>query len=253
LKIIISYFLEPLTIFFLLLIASAIFHKLKKKRVTFLLIWAAALWMLLISTSFVPDFLMKNLEKHYPVFQENQLNEITDSVNILVLGSGHVNDERLEAYHQLGETSVSRLFEGIRIHKLHARSRLITSGFKGKEELSNAEVTAITAISFGVDPSIVYQQRSPENTHEEALAYKEVFGTETQLILVTSAAHMKRSMKLFEKAGLNPIAAPTNFLYKKSKSKHPFRWIPYGYNIKKMESAMHEYIGIVYSKLTNRI
>ena len=74
-------------------------------------------------------------------------------------------------------------------------------------------------------------------------------GDSTQLIVVTSAIHMPRSMYLFQKAGLNPIAAPTNHLVKTSLQHDPWYWNPSSYNIRKMEAAIHEYIGLFWSKL----
>lgn len=206
--------------------------------------------MFMISTSFVPDFLIQQIEKKYPVFELSQLHKPYDTVHILVLGSGHVNDDRLEPYDQLTATSLKRILEGIRINRMLPNSKIITSGFEGKETLSNAEVTARTAISFGVNPSGIIRQENPENTNEEAIEYQKRFGTTPTLILVTSAAHMHRSVMLFEKQGLHPIPAPTDHLYKRSQKARLFSWIPYAYNIRTMESAMHEYIGLLYAKLT---
>jgi len=62
-------------------------------------------------------------------------------------------------------------------------------------------------------------QKKPENTQQEAEQYKLLFGDSAQLILVTSALHMPRTMFLFQKEGLYPVATPTNHLIKIGKDK----------------------------------
>jgi uncharacterized SAM-binding protein YcdF (DUF218 family) len=97
---------------------------------------------------------------------------------------------------------------------------------------------------MGMRNSLFRSQTLPKNTWAEATEYKRLFGDSAQLILVTSAAHMPRAMKLFHKAGLSPIAAPTNHLVKKSPQPDFWFWLPSSINIQKMESAVHEYVGM---------
>jgi uncharacterized SAM-binding protein YcdF (DUF218 family) len=74
---------------------------------------------------------------------------------------------------------------------------------------------------------------------------KSLIGDEP-FILVTSATHMPRAMMLFESLGLNPIPAPTNFYKTESNS---FFIAPEveSFNISRI--AIHEYIGILWSKI----
>ena len=68
-------------------------------------------------------------------------------------------------------------------------------------------------------------------------------------ILVTAAYHMPRSMALFKKLGLHPIAAPTNFLVKEKD------WFDI-LNEKALlnfEVALHEYIGLLWYSIKGDI
>jgi len=56
-------------------------------------------------------------------------------------------------------------------------------------------------------------------------------------------------MFLFQKVGLKPLAAPTHFLVKKEKKRGFRYWLPSSENIKKTESAMHEYAGLLWAKM----
>jgi uncharacterized SAM-binding protein YcdF (DUF218 family) len=73
------------------------------------------------------------------------------------------------------------------------------------------------------------------------------------LILVTSAYHMPRSMALFGNAGLACVPAPTNHLVKRQREFNPERLFPNSGAIRRAECAVHEYIGIAWSKLRKRM
>jgi len=59
----------------------------------------------------------------------------------------------------------------------------------------------------------IWLQDQSQNTYEDALYSAEMLHEKgiTEIILVTSAMHMPRSVALFEKQGLHVIPAPTDF------------------------------------------
>lgn len=59
---------------------------------------------------------------------------------------------------------------------------------------------------------------------------------------------MPRSMKLFQKEGLNPIAAPADF---NSPNEDGLTSILQGKQLKKTEQALHEYLGLLWFELRN--
>jgi len=63
---------------------------------------------------------------------------------------------------------------------------------------------------------------------------------------------MPRAMMLFRKTGTDPVASPAGFMLKYGSGKYPFSWIPYSGNIRMMEAAFHEYVGIIWSKAGGR-
>jgi len=64
---------------------------------------------------------------------------------------------------------------------------------------------------------------------------------EKPFILITAAYHMPRSMALFKKQGLHPIAAPTNF--NKPEESGLFS-ILQSSTLEDCEHAWHEYMGL---------
>jgi uncharacterized SAM-binding protein YcdF (DUF218 family) len=99
------------------------------------------------------------------------------------------------------------------------------------------------AISLGVNEADIITLDTPKDTKEEAIEAKKIVGNQ-KLILVTTASHMKRAVMLFEKEDLNIIASPTN--HKFFTSTYPTSYFN-ATNIKKVELAFHEYLGMIYS------
>lgn len=203
----------------------------------------------LISTPFLPNLLVSELENRYEVFKTDNLNSSCESVNILVLGGGHTNDIRLPDNNQLTSEALGRLIEGIRLQQLLPESNLITSGAGINNGISQAEVLKRTALMLKVDTAKIQMQITPINTWMEATEYKHIYNDTAQLIIVTCAVHMPRAMYLFQHVGLKPMAAPTNHMIKKS-NKSVF-WLREtgSASIRKMEKATKENIGILWYKL----
>ena len=172
-----------------------------------------------------------------------------DSCNIIVLGSDNADDNSLTPNNQLSLVAMSRLVEGIRIHRMIPGSKLIMSGYSRRSKLPHALVLFRTAIILGVDPTTMAIQSTPSNTRKEAETYVKNFGTKYKLILVTSAIHMPRAVMSFQKAGVNPVAAPADFLIKNRLNKNPWRWLPFSDNIVMMEAVIHENAGIMWARL----
>jgi uncharacterized SAM-binding protein YcdF (DUF218 family) len=245
-KALISRFIMPLPIFWLLVILAFILFKKGKIKAAKISSITALIWLLVISTPFVPDFLVQNLEKQYEVFSPETLTQSQKPVHILVLGAGHSGDVRLPSTSRLGEEGLAKLTEGIRLHRQIPQSIIITSGFKGKGDVAQATVSAEAAMLLGVDTASIKLQTEPENTSQEATKYKRIFGDTARLIVVTTANHMPRAMYLFRKAGLTPESAPCYFLVPQTKKRGFWFWMPSSVNIGKLEVAIHEYVGLLW-------
>jgi uncharacterized SAM-binding protein YcdF (DUF218 family) len=246
-----SLIIMPVPVSFMLFITAFIFNKLNRKRTARVLLWILGLWILVITTSPLPKWLVKSLESQYHQVSETLLKGLTDSCNIIVLGVNYSDDKNLSPNNQLSTTALGRLVEGIRIQRIVPGSKLILSGSGSgvHSELTQALVLYRTAIMLGVDSVSMSMLPLPVNTSTEAKEYVKKFGKSGNLILVTCAVHMPRAVMLFKKAGVNPIPAPTNFILTRGTHKYRWRWIPSSENIKKMEIAIHEYAGFVWAWL----
>lgn len=245
LKKLISALLMPLSIGLTLFIIGLFYLLIQKQKKANFFMVVAFLWTALIAYSPFSNNLVKSLENQYPSYLK-----IDKSINyVLVLGSGHVNNEKLSDVSQLSKTALMRLSEGIRIYKELDNAKLILSGYKGDEKLSNAQMMKNVARELGIKEENIILHEEAKDTKEESDYTKETLSKEP-FILVTSAAHMPRAMKVFEDNWLNPIAAPTDYLVK---TEARIFSVPKASNLKKTESAMHEYIGILWHTITEKI
>ena len=238
--------LNPLVLFWLIIGLALILRKRNKKWSTNLIAFGG-IWLLLFTTPILPNLLVNQFEKEYPPLRQYTPNQGNKVTHILVLGGGHTSDPRLTSGNQLSEQSLARLMEGIRIHQMVPNSKLVFSGFSGEGfHNTHADIIAAASIDLGIAPKDTLKIETPKNTRQEAIDYKDRYGIEHALILVTSAMHMPRAMMHFEKAGLNPTAAPTNYLFKRDKLFSWWHIKPSSTNLKKIGRVFHESIGFLH-------
>lgn len=219
----------------------------RKKKIARYLVGYAILWLFLVSVTPLPEWLTGRWENRYPVLQTvpDSL-RAKEKVHILVLGGSHSSSPGLPVTNQLSPVTLGRLAEGIRLHRQLPGSQLVCSGYAGKNWLTQAEALARAAVLLGVSPADTLMNKTPVNTEAEALAYKARFGSEHPLILVTSAVHMPRAMFWFQRAGLDPIPAPSSHLVKPNPERRSFPFTPSLRRIEMVDYLLHEWAGMLY-------
>ena len=67
--------------------------------------------------------------------------------------------------------------------------------------------------ALGVPDSAIWIEDQSRNTYENAIYSKNILANKgiTEVLLVTSATHMPRSVALFQKAGMAVVPAPSDF------------------------------------------
>lgn len=243
-KKIVSAFLLPVPIgLFLLLLA---FYYLLTNSYTKSKVFLSLgfLWFVLLSFQPISNAIINPLENSHKA-----LLDIPKVEYVLVLGSGHTTNENLSITSQLKEVAIVRINEGLRIYKNLEDAKIIFSGYKGFDKNYHSLMASKLAISLGVNKEKIIKLDKPIDTREEAIEMRKIVG-EKPFILVTSASHMKRSILLFKKLGLNPIAAPTYHLGYESKS---YNTIFSSENLYKVKVAFHEYLGLTWSYIRGYI
>ena len=236
--------LLPLNIYWGIIFFVLLF-KIKTKKWNKTLLVISFIWLFIISFSPIPVLLIKTLEIQNPKLQIEKLKN-KNKLHILVLGSGHVNDTTLSHLNRLGNAALFRLTEGVRIYKKVINSKLILSGYSNSKTISQAKMLSFAAIEIGVNDKDTIQMIKPSNTEQEAIEFKNRFGLNTNLIIVTSASHMPRALKIFNLYGLNPVPAPTFNYYKHEINETYNFFAPSITKLDMSEKVIHEYLGIAY-------
>jgi len=112
---------------------------------------------------------------------------------------------------------------------------------------------------MGVPESAIIEEPNALNTYENAVYVKEILAEKgmKRVLLVTSAMHMPRALKIFQHREIDTIAAPTDFLVSQQEVEGPSSSIqafilsslPDADRIAKTTKAIKEYIGTTVYRL----
>ncbi|MCK9195833.1 MAG: YdcF family protein [Syntrophales bacterium] len=250
LKKIVSPLFQPLSIVLVLLVSGLMLMWMtRKKNIGKIFLTLGTILLLIASYGFLADRLVVSLENRYfPLLNAKNIHNSKDIKWIVVLGGGSLPDPRLPLSSQLNPDSLARLLEGVRLHRQLPDSRLILSGGAVFQDAPESETLAKTAILMGMSESDMVRENKSLDTADQAKFISNIVG-DNKFILVTSAIHMPRSMALFRKFGMNPIAAPTNYMVVKQSRIHPQAFFPGSGSLREMEAAIHEYLGLIWMRV----
>ena len=238
LKKIISIFIMPINIVFILLLLAIIYFN-KRPKVSSKYLLSAALLLLLSSMPIISNSLMVSIEDNYEAFTRSS--EPVDY--IIVLGNGHSSNDALPVTSQLQVSALQRLVETFRIYQIHPEARIITSGSAGDDPVSNAKKMKQSLTLLGIPEQKIITENFPKDTEEEALLISpRVQGA--NVVLITNAEHMPRSMKYFQHQGVYPIAAPTGYWVRGINDENSWKdFIPNSHNLEQTTVVWYESLG----------
>lgn len=128
---------------------------------------------------------------------------------IVVLSSGAFNDG------SLGHLTLMRTIHGTKLYKNGLSKTIIFSGgnlLKNKLDISISQKMAEFASELGIPQNAQIVEDKSLRTHQNALEVKQImdrYGFK-DVLLVTSAIHMKRAMLVFANAGIKAYPAPVS-------------------------------------------
>jgi len=232
---------EPLLLAVLAAMAAAVFRLCGRKRVATILMAMAVAIAYGGSTAIVGDGLLGPLEQWYPPFRGGQSLPVTW---IVVLGSDYAPRDGIPVTAALDSDGLVRIVEGVRLAREYAGSRLLVSGGARPGLAPPAQGYAELARDLGIDSAAITLSDKPLDTGSEARAVAKLLGR-TPFLLVTSAYHMPRAMRLMQNAGALPIPAPTGQLVNGLAHMQWGRIFPSSAGLGKTERALHEYLGLL--------
>ena len=202
------------------------------------------LWI--FSIGFVADLLWKIVE--YP-WQRLEDSDVPTADAIVVLSSEGI-------FQAPGKANVfewgdpDRYFAGISLYKKKKAPRLFFTGGTNpheKESIDEGTLYKEHAISLGIPIDAIFVTNKVINTAQEAIEIRRNFNqinSSSKILLVTSAFHMKRAKKLFERQNFVVYPFPVDFKSTRiSPWQSPYQWIPNSSSLNRSSKALRELIG----------
>lgn len=240
---------------FLLIVALILLWK--QPRIAAGAIGLALLILLVSSNSWVSQSLVRSLE-----WQNIPNGELPKATAIVVLGGGTKAPIPPRPWVDVSEAG-DRILYGALLYRQEKAPWLILSGgriqWDGKQPPESADMAEIAA-AMGVPESAILQDPTSLNTYQNAVNVRHILQEKKltgKVLLVTSALHMPRSLRVFQRQGIEAIAAPTDF-WVSQQDVNPSKTtiqasilglIPDTQSLQKFTQALKEYIGIVVYRL----
>jgi uncharacterized SAM-binding protein YcdF (DUF218 family) len=213
----------------------------------------AILWV--ASTPIVGFALQASLEARYaPVSPE----QAQSASAIVLLGDALTPATPPRNWVDLNE-SADRIVHASRLYRAGKAPLVVVTGGPGWRSSTikdPAETTADLLVEWGVPRAAILLERASRTTYENAVYTREILdanGIDGPILLVTSAAHMWRSMAVFESAGLRAIPAATDYGLGAIELSDPRVWIPDADALHDTNGAIKEYLGMLVYRLRGQI
>ena len=187
-------------------------------------------------------------------FQRISASEVEPADAVVVLSGGRVVAPGPLAISEW--TDADRFYGGVELFKAGKAPWLVFTGgwvpWEGNAK-PEGEVLKIYAEQLGVPTKQILISGVAQNTAEEAVAVKETLTQQLgaqkkqiKILLVTSAFHMQRSKKLFERAGFNVEPFAVDFKVSEVKELSVLDFLPNADALQQTETAWRELYGRAY-------
>ena len=202
-------FTLPLTQVFIFFLLSFFIRNPKWKKRFF---WTGFILLAFFSNDFISNEVMRAWEVDPIPFSEMQYFK----VGIVLTGTTQSflkPDDRV--YFSRG---ADRVTHTLQLYKLGLIKKILVSGGSGrllKEDEPEADKYRRVLLMAGVDDRDIMLENKTRNTHESAVAVKEMLDSmgvnPKECLLITSAFHMRRSLACYRKVGLDLVTFSTDF------------------------------------------
>ncbi|MEE4193774.1 MAG: YdcF family protein [Anaerolineae bacterium] len=202
-------FIYPVGLVLILLVWAWIRQSHDKPVKGLIIIAVVVLWV--FGNGWTTALITRSLEWRYLPQEE------TPRAEVMVLLGGGTEPAISPREHVEVNGAGDRVIHAALLYHEGAAEKIIVSGggisWLGGREVPAAQEMEDLLVLMGVPREVIIQQGESANTHDDAVytaAILEEMGID-EIILVTSAMHMQRSVKLFEKQELTVIPSPTDY------------------------------------------
>lgn len=218
---------------------------------------ALALVLLLVgSNGWVANWLAQSLE-----YQHIPTTDLPKADAIVVLGGCTKPASPPRPWVEVSEAG-DRVLYGAKLYRDGKAAKVIVSGGRidwfGAGPAESANMAELLE-AMGVPSSAILQDPTSLNTYENGVNVKKILDAQGmhQILLVTSAMHMPRSLLIFKRLGIEAIPAPADFLVSEQDLRELqssteavlLNLFPEAERLWQTSKALKEYIGIFVYRL----
>jgi len=255
----VQFCIEPLNWVIIFIFFGFLFLSLRKPHLCKRFLAFALLDLLIVGWLPTSEVFLRSLENTIPKMDIGKLS--ADEIGgIIILGGaiegGEIALDRGEISIYSSAERVTKAFELIR---KYPELPFIFSGFSGRispSGLSEADAFKQLIQEQGLVDRTGYYENQSRNTYENVvftmpmIVEIEKGGSAKPWLLITSASHMYRSVKIFQKQGLNAIPVPVDYQTANSLQWTAFDLVDGAQNWNKLA---HEIIGLFAYWITGKI
>lgn len=255
----VQFCIEPLNWVIVFVFLSLLFISLRKPQLCKRFLLLALADLLIVGWLPTSEIFLRVLEDSVPKVTLAQMSE-RDFGGIIILGGaiegGVIAADRGEVSIYSSAERVTKAFELIR---QYPDLPFIFSGFSGRlfpKGMSEADAFKRLIAEQALPEKNAHYEKQSRNTYENILLMKpmilELGANEPSKpwLLITSASHMYRSLKIFQKQGIAVIPVPVDY-----QTSHSLRWSKFDLEdgIQNWNKLMHEGIGLLAYWITRKI
>jgi uncharacterized SAM-binding protein YcdF (DUF218 family) len=235
----------------LVLLLFAIFHKSPKRRKVFLIIAAAVFFF--FTNNFIADEFMRMWEVPAVSFKS-----VTKKYDVgIVLGGMLSYDQKLQRVQF--DRGSDRIFQALKLYKEGKIKRILIDGGSGsltEKDILEAPILREYLLEIGIPDSVICTEARSRNTHENAVFVKPILDSVAphgSYLLITSASHMRRAMRCFEKVGITVTPFSTDRYSGPRKFLLDHMLIPDKWALLSWDLLIHEWVGFITYKIAGYI
>jgi len=237
----------PVGLSILLLFVAGILSFFSKKKSAFCCAFFGVAVLLVFSMPIVANKLAGNLESKYV-----QQRSYRPAAAIVVLGGCTRSAVPPRVFNEVGAAG-DRLVHAARLYNCGYAPYIVCTGgripFLSNNPITEGETMAsLLREVWRVGSASVIVESEAQTTYDHGPKLRALFKQrhmEQNIILVTSAMHMYRSVKIFKKFGFTVQPAPADVYIDNSKSRLLFALLPSADALNTSTTALHEYYGIL--------
>lgn len=207
-----------------------------------LLMATSIFWFFFCSLTYTSVLLVHNLEHRYEAVKLES-DKWRDVEAIVVLACYFYDDENLPFVSKWPNCSLQRNLQAALMFREKSIPIYVSGGLRPGADTTYAYQNAQFMLKLGVPESSIFIIPEGYNTQTETFALSKALSGK-KIALVTSASHIQRAKYYFEKADMDVLPIPVEFLSEKDIS--PEFGLPNATSLYRSERAIYEYLGLTY-------